>query len=377
MDRQIRYVYDNMTLALETTGSAISRVMQIDSFHMNPAEIDPALRVRKEYFGVETPPPSILLLVSETPVEGATVTCDVIALATDAKQDRVAFETSSAKTPQSTINLIFGQRIFVQAVRGGGFIFTQGKGPSREGAIAEEVFRHPDFPYRDNQIKLQTEIILDYFKSLLEAENATLEHVLKAEVCLRNMEDIAGMDEVWRTYFPTDPPARTIIPASLAGPPEMLIEVQLIAIDPSGPYRKEVISPPDMAPPVGQQSHAVKAGPFLFFSEQMATDYRHGMAPEALPDAAFPYHSSGIKRQVKYIINNVETICRLGGTSIQNLVRRRAIHSDFSELCEAEEVWTETLGERLPPTTTVRATNPLTVPSCTVQYDLIAFVPND
>ena len=132
-----------------------------------------------------------------------------------------------------------------------------------------------------------------------------------------------------------------------------------------------------MPKPIGLEAQAIKAGPFLFLSGQMATDYKQGVAPEARVDPNFPFHSSSIKRQANYILKNVEAICQAAGTSTQNLVRRRAMHFDLNELSEAEEVWREKVGDRLPPTTLFRVDGPLPVPDCTVQYDLVAFIPSD
>ena len=70
----------------------------------------------------------------------------------------------------------------------------------------------------------------------------------------------------------------------------------------------------------------------------------------------------------------MEAICRAAGTRPENLVRRRAVHIDLHEMAVAEEVWYKHLGDRLPPTTLYRAKSPLTVPACTVQYDLTVVV---
>ena len=59
-----------------------------------------------------------------------------------------------------------------------------------------------------------------------------------------------------------------------------------------------------------------------------------------------------------------------------NLVKRRVAHLDLADMPEAEEVWSGQLGERLPPTTFLRVNDPLTVPGCAVQYDLIAAIPD-
>lgn len=375
VQRQLHYIYRNMASVLETAGSSIKRIMKINSYHTDPYEIDAALRIRKDYFGIEAPPPSTAVSIPETAVRETSVTNDVIALALNAKLGREAFHKETQKTPLPTHDLIYGYPIYMQAVRGGGFIFTQGKGPSRKEGPLEETFEHPNFPYRINQIKFQTEYILNYFKSILEDMGSSLDHVVRAVLHMCDMKDIAGMDEVWRKYFPTNPPARTIVPSKLLTT-TMIIEIELIAIDPKGPYQKEVISVADVPNPIGHEPQAIKAGPYVFLSGQMATDYKEGIAPEARVNPNFPFHSSSIKRQVNYILKNVDAICRAAGTSAENLVHRRAMHFDLRELTVAEEVWKDRLGDRVPPTTIFRTLGVLPVPSCTVQYDLIAFDPN-
>ncbi len=152
----------------------------------------------------------------------------------------------------------------------------------------------------------------------------------------------------------------------------MLVEIELIALDPRGPYRKQTVFTREAPAPLGPEPQAVTAGPYVFLSTQLATDYARGVPPEARPDPSFPFHSSGIARQVQYILRNADAICRAAGTSAHNLLKRRAVHLDLGELAEAEETWAEALGERVPPTTTFRVDGPLAVPGCTVQYDLVA-----
>jgi len=374
-DRQVRYIFKNMAATLDAAGSSIKRIMKNNAFHTIPTEIDSAIQVRRDFFDTENPPPSTLVIIPETHVRGASVINDCTTLANDAKLDRVGHLKGTEKTPLPAIGLIYGRPIYVQLVRGGGFVFTQGKGASRGGKLAEELWGHPDFPYRDDQIRIQTEIVMDYLKALLEDEGLSLEHVVKAELFMSHTSELAGMDEVWRKYFPTHPPARTILPTVLATDPVATIEIEMIAVDPKGPYKKEVITTDKAPKPLGHESQAVRAGPYLFLSGQMATDYKNGLAPEARVDPNFPFHSIGIKREANYIYRNVDAICRAGGATPQNLVRRRAMHMNLAELAQAEEVWAEKLGDRLPPTTIFRPSDVLPVPACSVQYDLTAFIP--
>lgn len=375
IDAQLRYIFDNMSATLKTAGSSIKRAMDSNVYQTNPAEIDQAYRVRKDYFGTASPPPHLMLLIPETGVPRTSVIIDMIFLASDAEMDRELPDYDTEKTPMPAHVQIYGYPICLQAVRGGGFIFTQGKAATSADGVALEISGHPDFPYRHNPIKLQAEYILNFYKSLFEQMGSSLENVVKAEVYMTNMKDIAGLNEVWGEFFPTNPPARTITPISMAVTGTVL-EVKMIALDPVGPYRKEAISTDDAPKHFNNEPQAIKAGPYLFLSGMLATDHKQGVAPEARVDPNFPFHSSNIKQQVKYILKNADAICQAAGTSIKNLVRRRAIHLDLNELSEATELWGDTLGERIPPTTTFRTAGPLSVPGCTVQYDLIAFIPD-
>jgi len=376
--RQLRYIYDNMARVLEDAGSSIKRIMKINTYQTDPTEIYDALTLRKDYFGVESPPPSTLVLVPELPVRGASVTTDVIALASDEGLDRQALHEATEVAPLPMHDRIWGHKIYVKAVQGGGFVFTAGRAntPLR-GPSDERRLGHPDFPYQDDKGVIAAEIIIEYLSSVLKEMGTSLQDVVKVEVHLNEMKNLAALDEVWRRFFPTNPPARVVIPVQLVIPKEYgTFEIEFIAIDPRGPYSKEVISTADAPQSIGHEPQAIKVGPYVFLSGQLATDYKQGVAPEAQVDRNFPYHSSSIKQQVRYILKNVEAICQASGTSLHNIVRRRAMHLDLNELGEAETVWREALGDRLPPTTVFRTTGSLPVPGCSVQYDLVVFIPD-
>jgi len=385
IERESRNIYETMLRALEAAGSSMQNVMRINSFVVNDDDIHVYQGLKKDYFGAETPPCSTRCMIPATAVPGTCVTNDVIALRLDAELPRIAVHKDTEKTPVPIHDKLYGHPQYMQAIRGGGFIFTEGKTGAevptgdraeRKYRCFEEVSGFPGFPYHNNQAKLRTEFVLNYFEAILNNMGASLQHVVKAEVCKVDRRDIAGVDDVWRRFFPTDPPARSIPPSRIQLPLRY-VEIDLIAVDPKGPYCKETVSTSNAPEPLGHQPQAIKAGPFMFISGQMATDYKHGLALEARVDSNFPYYSSPIKKQVEYILKNVEAICQAAGTSVENLVRRRAIHSDLSELADAEEVWREALGDRLPPTTIFATTEQPAIPGCTVEYDLIAFIPNE
>ena len=374
IERQLRYVYAQLGSAMESLGSSLHHLMKINSYHVKPSEIDMALRLRSLLFDEDNPPASTLVIIPETIAPEATAVLDIVGVAADSKLPREG--KSQPSVGRGPLRNLFGWPVYSQAFRGGGLVFTQGTTFGyRDGLPARENFQRSDMPYSQYLMKDYTRLVVEELVGILGNAGCSLEHVVKADIYILDPSDLAAVDEAWEEIFPTDPPARVITPLpideSIDG---KRLEIEFIAVDPQGPFQKETIFTKEAPLPLGPVPQAVKAGPYLFFSTQLATDYEQGIPPEARPDPNFPFNSSSIKRQVEYIYRNVEAICRAAGTRPENLVRRRAAHTDLNEMAAAEEVWYKHLGDRLPPTTFYRAKSPLTVPACTVQYDLTAFI---
>jgi 2-iminobutanoate/2-iminopropanoate deaminase len=82
-------------------------------------------------------------------------------------------------------------------------------------------------------IEAQTEQALENLKAVLAASGTSFEHVVKVNVYLANVADYAGMNAVYRRYFPTDRPARATIGATLVRP-DLLVEIEMVALLPDG-----------------------------------------------------------------------------------------------------------------------------------------------
>ena len=83
-------------------------------------------------------------------------------------------------------------------------------------------------------IAAQTRQSLTNLANILAAGGSSLANVLKANVYLRRMDDIAQVDGVFREFFPGEPPPRTTVGAVLGTPggdgrPGMDIEIELVA----------------------------------------------------------------------------------------------------------------------------------------------------
>ena len=105
---------------------------------------------------------------------------------------------------------------FSQAVRMGNLVFVSGQGPI--DPITHEV---------KGDIKAQTERMLENIKAILGAAGTNLLNVVSTTVYLTDLQNFEGMNEVYRKYFPKDPPPRATVQAGLLR--GMLVEMQCIA----------------------------------------------------------------------------------------------------------------------------------------------------
>ncbi|MFQ6111726.1 MAG: RidA family protein [Nitrospinota bacterium] len=90
---------------------------------------------------------------------------------------------------------------FSQAIRCGDFIFLAGQ-------IGFDTTTGKLVP---GGIEAETKQTLERMKSLLEAAGSSLEKVVKATVYLADLADYAAMNEVYRQYFPAEPPTRATV----------------------------------------------------------------------------------------------------------------------------------------------------------------------
>ena len=108
---------------------------------------------------------------------------------------------------------------YSQAVKSGGFLFASGQ-------VSLDP-RSNEFVAGD--IRQQTERVLENIKAIVEAGGTNLHHVVKATVFLKDMNDFAGMNEVYGRYFTAAPPARSTVQVARL-PKDALVEIEVTAI---------------------------------------------------------------------------------------------------------------------------------------------------
>jgi 2-iminobutanoate/2-iminopropanoate deaminase len=108
---------------------------------------------------------------------------------------------------------------YSQAIKANGFIFVSGQipidpqtGEFVAGGIAEQTTR-----------------VLKNLTAVLEAAGSSLGQVVKTTVFLADMKEFAGMNEVYKDFFPSPPPARSTV-AAAGLPRDARVEIEAVAL---------------------------------------------------------------------------------------------------------------------------------------------------
>jgi 2-iminobutanoate/2-iminopropanoate deaminase len=101
-------------------------------------------------------------------------------------------------------------------IRVGDIVYTSGQlGMSR------------DMP--DSTIQTQTKKAMENVKAVVEASGSTMANVLKCTVFLTDVKDFGGMNSVYTTFFPKEPPARSTVVVAALVSAAAKVEIECIA----------------------------------------------------------------------------------------------------------------------------------------------------
>jgi 2-iminobutanoate/2-iminopropanoate deaminase len=120
--------------------------------------------------------------------------------------------TESAPAP-------FAGAPYNQAIVAGGLVFVAGQlGLDPVGGVLIEGGIGP-----------QTEQVLANLRAILEAAGSSLDRVVKTTVFLRDLDDFAGMNEVYARHVGDRPPARSTVEVGRL-PAGALVEIEAVAL---------------------------------------------------------------------------------------------------------------------------------------------------
>jgi len=104
-------------------------------------------------------------------------------------------------------------------IAGGSLIFTAGQVPidPQSGQVLQ------------GDIKVQTRRVMQNLNAILEEAGSSFAKVVKTTVFLKDMNEFAGMNEVYGEFFPQNPPARSTVEVARL-PKDVKVEIEAIAL---------------------------------------------------------------------------------------------------------------------------------------------------
>ena len=306
---QTRRVVERMREILGAAGSSLDQVVAVTVYLKNQADFAAMNEVYKTFWTAN--PPTRTTVITELVLPDALVEMSMIAVPAGA--ERVAIHPEGwMKSPNP----------YSYAIRSGETLFLSGL-VSRNGRDNSVV---------TGDVPTQTRTVMDNAGELLKAAGMTHANVVSARVYLPDASTFQQMNETYRSYFKSDPPARATVKAGLAGS-QYNVEITMVA---SAAPRK-AISDGRAANP--NLSAAVSAGQHVYLSGVL------GNTPETKGDAA---------AQTRETLARIGKALEAAGCTPQDVVDSLVYLTDVKNYTAMNDVYRPFFGKDFPARATVQ-----------------------
>ena len=364
-------IFENFDTVLKAGGSDRKHAVRIDQYYRAAHVVDGYHEVRSEFFAGQVPASTsnlheaFLLAAQDMEVQ---LMAAIPGPGFAVEQHRPASLPVHASSGYSPV-LTCGDYVFVAGQ-------TAEALKTEEGPLDPSARMPAGHLWKGTPIKLETEFIIERkLKPALAAVGNTLASVVKAQVYLREIDDVPAFNQVWAKQFGGALPATTIVTTSDPGfiCEASRIEINTISVRHDGRTKKETI---DAGVPMAfeGQVQAVRAGDLLFLGGLMAVDERGALASETRIDPRKPYFGAAIELQMDYLLAQAQRICQAAGTSLANVVRVQQFHTDLGDFNGAWRVWDRHLPDAYLPFSAIEV-RALAVPGAVVMLDLWVYAP--
>ena len=236
---------------------------------------------------------------------------------------------------------------FSPAVKAGGLIYVAGSlATDAQGQVIK------------GDIKAQTRQVLENHAATLKAAGSSLANAASVMVYLRSASDFAGMNEVYRTYWPKDPPTRTtvVVPQPLANA-DGLVEIAVVAVPTGG--ERVVVHPSDWIKSPNPYSYGIKSGNTLFLSGLISRNGKDNTIVKG-----------DITMQTKTVLDNGAAILKAAGMGFGDVVSARVFITDASAFQDMNTAYRTYFPAAPPARATVKAG--LNAPDYLVEITMVA-----
>jgi len=307
---QTRRVIERTRVTLEAAGSSLDRVVAV-TVYLKSASDFAAMNEAYRVFWPEAPP-TRTTIIADVGLPGALVGMAMIGVPRGA--ERAVIHPSAWKASPNP---------YSYAIKSGDTLFLSGlvSRNARENSVVA------------GDVRTQTKVIMDSAGELLQAAGMTHANIVSARVFLTDTATFQRMNEVYRSYFPTAPPARATVQSGLAGD-QYGVEITIVASS----AKRDVIT--DGRPPNPNLSPGIRAGSRLYLSGAL------GNTPENKRDVA---------AQTRETFAKLERALSAAGLTPADVVDALVYVTDLTSAPEVEREYRAFFGSSTPARTVVRS----------------------
>lgn len=367
--REGDFLMERLVRLIEAEGSDLRHAVRLDQYYPTFRAVDPYHHARRARFGAGGIPPSTSVLMKELLVKDAAIDVSLIAVMPgEGRAPRRADPKNVPVPPWSG---------FAPCLISGDYVFVAGQMANEDESMARlhpKAERPAKALWHGTDIRLQTEfLITDRLLPALQAGGSSLANVVKAQVYLGNIEDTPEFLDVWNAHFKQSPCALTIVPTAGFGLVDGIIEINVLGLRDQGRTKKQIIEA-EVPQSMRFGPAAVRAGDLVCLSGLVASD-ANGPIAGVGTGAGLTHFGVSAQRQMRYLLDCAERICKAAGTTLANVVRAHHFHTDLAEVYPAQRVWHERLPGQPIPFGALRTPEPMPVPGTTILLDLWAYAP--
>ena len=185
---------ESIDATLKKAGSSLANAASVHVYIKNAGDFAAMNEVYRTFWKAD--PPVRTTIVADFVVPGALVEISVVAVPTGGER-QVIHPATWMKSPNPySYGIKSGNTLFLS-----GLVARNGKDNSVvEGAMA-----------------VQTKAVLDNGAEILKAAGMGFEHVVSSRVFITDVTNFQEMNDVYRTYFTKDPPARATVVCAADG----------------------------------------------------------------------------------------------------------------------------------------------------------------
>jgi 2-iminobutanoate/2-iminopropanoate deaminase len=330
IEEQTRQAMENLRSVLKAAGMDFADVVRSNVFLSDTRYFQTFNNVYRTYF--EKDPPTRATVQADIAIPGALA--EIAMVAARPGLERKVIIPEGMKTPELPYSwgILAGNTLF----------------------IAGATSRNPEtYQPVTGDTATQTKQVMENIGAVLRGAGMDYKDVVSCKVFLDDARDFQAMNEVYRTFFPEDPPARATVRARLMNS-AFTTEIQCVAV--KDPSRKVVVAE-GASRSSSPFSPAIQVGDRLYLAGFV------GRGPDG-------FAAGDVKAQTKQTLANLEATLKAAGMDFTNVVDAMVYLSDIRHYQAMNEVYREILPT--PPPARATVGSQLMSPDALVEIMMVA-----